>query len=196
MDLTELRRWAATRLSPQRYRHTEGVLRAARELADRHGADRCRAEVAAILHDIERERSPEELLRAAERLGLVLHAVDRSRPMLLHGPVAAHTIATELGVDDPLIRHAVAVHTTGAAPMSLLDQVIFLADYVEPGRDFPGVEELRRLAAQNLQQACLAAMDATLRYVLSRRELIHPQMVDARNWLLGELLEPGRNPPG
>ena len=190
-ELSELRRLVALRLSPARYRHTEGVLDAAQALAGRYGADVRRAEVAALVHDLERERPAGELLRLAEGFGFPVHAVERDRPMLLHGPVAARTAPAELGVTDPEVLRAVAVHTTGAAPMSLLDQVIYLADYIEPGRDFPGVAELRRLAEQDLRRACLAATEATLRYVLTRRELIHPRTVEARNWLLSGLGEPG-----
>ena len=89
-----------------------------------------------------------------------------------------------MGIKDKEILQSVAYHTTGKENMSLLEKIIFLADYIEPGRRFPGVDDLRALAYEDLNRAVLQAMDNTILYVLRQGLLLHPQTMKARNSLL------------
>lgn len=163
------------------------MYQAALDLAQRFGADEEQAGLAAILHDAAKNMGAAELLSLARQDGMIVDIVQQQAPDLLHGPVAAVLARRELSVAEEAVLRAVAIHTTGAPAMSVLDKVIYLADYIEPGRDFPGVEELRRLAARDLDEAVLAAMDGTLHHVIDRGLLIHPLTVEARNWLLTEM---------
>lgn len=171
-------------LAPKRLKHSLGVSEAAAELACCYGADVAKARLAGLLHDCAREMSNNILLQTAEAFGIVVNDVERREPMLLHAPVGAFIAARDYGVDDPEVLRAITWHTTGGPVMSLLDNVIFLADFIEPGRSFSGVDKLRRAAESSLQAALLAAYDQTLEYLITKRGLIHPATVEGRNALL------------
>lgn len=173
------------RLSAPRWRHVAGVRQTARLLAERWQVDPERADLAALFHDYAKEVKNEELLRLAGEHGLDVDPVERALPHLLHGPVAAASVRAEFGVSDPVVLEAIRLHTTGDAQMGPVAQVVYLADYIEPGRDFPEVDQLRQLAQTDLRRALLAAFDHSIAYVLSRGWLLHPRSVAARNWLLG-----------
>ena len=87
---------------------------------------------------------------------------------LLHAPVGSWLLEHELGIDDPEVLYAVKIHTTGAADMTLLAKIIYLADYIEPGRSHPGVDVIRELAFQDFNKALLGAVDSTIKYVLEK----------------------------
>ena len=174
-------------LSPERYIHSLGVSAAAGELAARHGGDIEKAQLAGILHDCGKSPSNNILLNRVLEFGIVMDEVERVETGLLHGPVSAQLAQGIFGIEDEEVLLAIRYHTTGRVPMSLLEKIIYLADYVEPQRSFPGVDELRELANQNLTAALVQAMDRTLIHVMERGLLIHPRTVAARNWLLGEI---------
>jgi predicted HD superfamily hydrolase involved in NAD metabolism len=176
--------WARKRLSPKRYQHTAGVLKSALALADIYHCDREKVWVAALCHDTAKSMPSAELLSKAEEAGWPLDPVDRMRPALLHGPAAAMLCARELGVKDEDILNAIRFHTTGRPGMSLLEQIIYLADLIEEGRDYPGLVPLRERAGSDIQAALIMAFDQTLRWVLERRDLIHPMTIRAWNWYL------------
>ncbi len=151
----EAERLVAARLSPKRLAHTYRVAAEAVSLARRFGVDERDAELAGLLHDYCRELSPDETLAAAARHGIRVGPVEARRPVgLLHGPVAAAELD---GTVSDRVASAIARHTVGAAGMADLEKVLYLADFCEPGRDFPGVEEVRALARESLDGAVAAA---------------------------------------
>lgn len=176
-----------TALSPRRLRHCYGVRDTAVQLARRYGADVVQAAVAGLLHDCARELPRNNLLNIVHSSGIVVNDLERDEPVLLHAPAGAIVAQQDYGIDDPAICQAIRLHTTGGATMTLLDKIIFLADYIEPGRTFPGVDNLRRLAKQDLDQAVLAAFDQTLRFLLQKGRLIHIATVEGRNGLLRQI---------
>lgn len=178
---TALRR----RVSGDRLSHTMRVVDTAKSLAALHGADAAKAAVAALLHDYARPLPSTDLLQLGRRHNVISDPVEEVAPTLLHGPVAAALLQDEGLVADPDILNAIRWHTTGRAGMSLLERVIWVADYVEPGRTFPGASAVRKLAQQDLNHAMLQGLDQTLRYVLDKRWLVHSSSVQAYNWLLG-----------
>lgn len=188
--------WVQGRLTPSRLEHTCGVVQAATALARRFGADEEKAGLAAILHDAAKNLGGPQLLSLAHQEGIIVDIVQQQAPDLLHGPVAAALARRELNERDESVLRAVAIHTTGAPGMSTLDKIVYLADYIEPGRSFPGVERLRQAAERSLDEAVLLAMDGTLRYVVDRGWLIHPLTVEARNWLLSQQRPGGKGGPG
>ena len=169
------------------YQHSLGVAETAADLAVRHRGDRHRAYLAGLLHDYGKVYSLAELRRKAEQLGLCLDRVSLEEKGLLHAPVGAALLPVEVGVADTAVIGAVAYHTTGRARMSLLEKVIYLADLIEPGRDFEGVVKLRESASGDLDRALLAAVDHTIDRVLRRGRLLHPRSVQFRNCLLTSL---------
>jgi len=173
IDRSTAERLIAGRLSERRRQHAHRVADEAAELARRFGAPAEAAEIAGLLHDYCRELSDEETLSAAERWGIAVGPVERRRPKkILHGPVAA----AELSADglDPVIAKAIALHTVGGAGMSVLDKCVYLADYLEPGRDFPGVDDIRALARDSLDDAVAAAARLTLLDLIGRRRGVVP----------------------
>lgn len=171
----------------ERLAHVYRVLETARDLASRYGADLAQAEAAALLHDYCKAMKPAELLDLGRRFQVVVDPAEEAQPHLLHGPVAAALLKEQGLVQDPEVLEAIRWHTTGRAGMSLLEQVIWLADYIEPGRSFEGVEPIRQMAQQSLEKALLMALDHTIRYVLDRGWPLHLYSVHARNWLLTQI---------
>jgi len=172
------------KLSPARADHSLRVRETAVQMADRLGADREKTAIAGLLHDYAKDTEHGLLLETAERNGLFTCEAERAQPDLLHGPVGAWLCREELGIRDEEILRAVSCHTTGRAGMKGLDVIIYLADLIEPGRSFKGVEDLRAVCGRDIYAGLLLAFDRTLRYVIDRRMLIHPHTVEARNWLL------------
>ncbi len=181
----EIKSRLAKTLSPRRYKHTLGVAETAEKLARHYGCNAEKAALAGLLHDCARDIRGPQLFDLCDEYGVEVTPIYRAQPELLHGLIAAKLIRREYGIDDPEIENAVRIHTTGSDNMSLLDKVLFLADLIEPGRDFPGVDELRNLAWQDLDEAILLAIDRTIKYVLDKRDaLIHPDTIHARNAIL------------
>ncbi len=184
MDYETITKKLAQRLSAKRYKHSMGVSETAVILAERFGADTNKAQTAGILHDCAREIPRNTLLQRAEAFGIVVDDVERQEPVLLHAPLGAEVARVEYGIDDIEICRAIVSHTVGGPEMTLLDKIIYLADFIEPGRSCPGVDKLRLLAEKDLEAALLAAYDQTLRYIVGEGGLIHPATVAGRNSLL------------
>jgi predicted HD superfamily hydrolase involved in NAD metabolism len=185
-DLPDLQERLSRTLSPARYRHSLAVMELARELAEVYGADPAEAAVAGLLHDVAREMEPGRLLALADEWGLTLCEIDRRVPVLLHGIVGAELLRREWNLENPRILTAVAQHITGGPVMSLLSQVVFIADYAEPGRKFPASETARLLAREDRVKALKFIINRGIKYVLNRGFLIHPLAIEAWNQLAAE----------
>ncbi len=171
-------------LSGKRFSHSLGVSQTAADIAARYGENVEKARLAGLLHDCARSLSSNNLLQMAESFGIVVNDVERCQPVLLHAPLGANLAKIEYGVDDPEILAAIRLHTTGGSNMSTLEKIIYLADCIEPSRDFPGVDKLRSLTDTDLNAALLAAFDQSLHYVIEQGLLIHPATMEGRNYLL------------
>ncbi len=158
IDAQQAKKLAKRKLSRRRYEHTKGVVSAAGVLAKRFGADEGRAELAAWLHDIVKEYSYERLLQLLAQDDIIAQSTKQRPKKVWHAPAAAVYAKHVLGVQDEEVLQAVALHTTGAAGMSVLDKVIFLADYISEERCFEGVAQVRALAEQELNAAMRLAM--------------------------------------
>ncbi|WP_058307318.1 bis(5'-nucleosyl)-tetraphosphatase (symmetrical) YqeK [Gracilibacillus massiliensis] len=171
-------------LTKKRYEHTVRVMETALDLAKHYKVDEQKVELAAILHDYAKYRDPSEMKRwiIEEKLP---HDLLEHHPELWHAPVGAKMIERELGVNDPAILSAIHWHTTGKRHMSLMDKVIFIADYIEPGRDFPGVEEVRGIVYNDLDQACWLAARNTISFLMRKNQPIYPDTFQLYNEKLG-----------
>ncbi len=179
-------RYARERLSDKRYGHTLRVAETAERLAEAHGLDRKEARLAALLHDSAREVDPEELLQLAEERGLPVGAFERESPKLLHSPVAAELAREDLGVEDEAVLDAIRAHTTGASGMEPLALAVFLADKIEPARDYPGIEDLRELAGRDLRGAARVSLEGSISHNEERGRSVHPASLEALEWLGNE----------
>ncbi len=175
--------YARERLSDKRYAHTLRVAETTERLAKLHGLDPDKSRLAGLLHDTAREIGKQELLRVAEEDGLPVGAFERKRPILLHGPVAAKLARKDLGVTDGDVLDAVRLHTTGEPGMGPLALALFVADKIEPGREQPGVEDMRDLAPVSLHRAARAALEDSISYNERRDHPAHPKSRQTLDWL-------------
>lgn len=171
------------RLSGKRYAHTLRVADAAEKLARVHGLDAVRTRLAALLHDAARELKPGEYLALAEEWELPLGESEREDPKLLHGPVAAELARRELGVEDEEVLEAVRAHTVGSPGMGSLALAVYVADKIEPARDYPSVGRLRKLAPEDLQEAATEALRRTRDHNDERNRPTHPTSLQTLEWL-------------
>lgn len=184
MNIEEMQQLLQASLPSKRYRHSLRVYACALEVAAAHKLPAEKIAVAALLHDCGREVGTSASIAKARELGIDIDAVELRQPILLHAKLGVYNAVHKYGVEDKEILDGILYHSTGAAGMSTLAKVVYLADMIEPGRDFPGVEELRRLTRKSLDKAMLVAYSNTIRYLLDEGLLIHPACIDGYNELL------------
>jgi ribosome silencing factor RsfS/YbeB/iojap len=160
----------AALLGEKRAAHVLGTARTAAALAKRYGADIKKAERAALLHDRFRSATGPELDALIDRYGL--DPALKGKADISHGKIAAAWMEQERGIADAELLDAVRYHTTGRAGMSKLEKILFVADASEPSRDYEGLDALREAARRDLDEACLTALENTLRHL--QRKGIRP----------------------
>ncbi|CAG7634891.1 bis(5'-nucleosyl)-tetraphosphatase (symmetrical) YqeK [Paenibacillus allorhizosphaerae] len=186
MNREQLIESVRSQMPQQRWTHTEGVMETAVILAERFGADPVKAEMAAILHDVCKYWRVDEQAQIIRENGLPADLLDYDKE-LWHAHAGAWIASNRYGVIDEEVLNAIRYHTSGRRRMTLLDKVVCLADYMEPGRDFPGVNNIRETAEHSLERALLAGFDGTIRFLLDKGRKIYPLTLEARNGLLEEL---------
>lgn len=180
IDRAQAEALAAGRLSPERLAHSRRVAAEAVELAQLYGAVPAAAQLAGLLHDYCRELPAAEILASAARHGIPVGPSEARRPVgLLHGPVAAAELA-EAGLDAE-VAGAIARHTVGGEGMTILEKCLYLADFCEPGREFPGLEEVRSLSRASLDDAVGAAARHSLLDIIGRRRGVVPEALSLYN---------------
>ncbi|WP_373482786.1 bis(5'-nucleosyl)-tetraphosphatase (symmetrical) YqeK [Acetobacterium sp.] len=184
MNWTDIEVDLKKKLTPKRFRHTMNVVEAADQLARTFGCDPDQARLAALLHDCAKNLTDEQQLDYARQHQLKIDRVSQNDPQLLHGPVGAVLAKECYGVTDAAIQNAIDCHTTGGKNMSTLDKIIYLADYIEKDRSFPGVETIRQIAETDLDGATIMALTNCICHVAQCGALIHKRTIDARNDLI------------
>lgn len=167
----------------------EHILRVEAEalrLADLHGVDPERASLSALGHDLVRHLPGEELLALAERYGLQPDAVERAEPILVHGPVAARMLVEDYGIDDAGVIDGIDCHTTARSGMAPLEQVLFVADKVEPHKlqREPLMAIVRSKAESDLNAGVLEYLNWSIEKAVRKGWVLHPRTLEARNDLL------------
>lgn len=180
----ELMQKVQMQMSERRFKHVLGVEEMAVALAAKYGASETKASIAALTHDYAKERPDEEFQLIIERDGYDLELLNYGNA-IWHGLVGASIVQRELRIEDEEILEAIRLHTTGAAEMSLLDKIIYVADYIEPGRDFPGVQEARDIALVDLDEAVAYETKHTLLHLIEQEQLIYPKTLETYNhWVV------------
>ncbi len=172
-------------LTEKRRVHTQGVLKAALEMAGRFGADRDKTEIAVICHDVYRGRDDETLNALIDEFGID-HRY-RNNANLSHSKLASAMMKRDLGIEDEEILNAVSFHTTGRKGMTTLEKIVFLADAIEEGRDYPGVDDIRKKAETDLDGACLMSLEGTIAFLKSQgkdEDEIDKDTIEARDDLV------------
>lgn len=173
MDREEALRIVKPHLTVHRYQHTIGVMETAIELAKNYGADPSRAEMAAIFHDYAKFRPKEEMKAVILEQNMSKQLLEYNEE-LWHAPVGAYLVEKETGLSDNEILDAIRYHTAGRPGMKLLEKVIYLADYIEPGRHFPGVDDVREMAQQDLNRALIEAIKNTIQFLMRKNQPVYP----------------------
>lgn len=168
----------------KRYEHSLRVVETGLDLAGIYGEDPDKVRLAGLLHDCGKIRDKDLLLKKAKSFDIINDIVLRNNLELLHAPLAAEIAKKYFKVIDEDVLNAIRYHTTGRVGMSQLEKIIFLADYIEPMRNFDGVENVRLLAKEDLDLAVIKAMDQTINFLIYKGALISTATIDARNSLL------------
>lgn len=183
-ELNRIRELLYQSLSSSRYQHSLGVAYTAACLAMRYGADPEQAELAGLLHDCAKEYREEELLRIGTHCNIIFSAAELAAPQVLHAIVGPCIAEQKYHISSPEILSAIRWHTTGKENMSLLEKIIFTADYIEPNRDHaPNLSEMRALAFQDLTQCVFRITEDTLRFLKTRNTAADPMTQRCYLWL-------------
>ncbi len=189
-ELNEIRGRLKDELKKSRFEHTLGVEFTSASLAMRYGADIFKARIAGLLHDCAKNVSDDKQLDLCKKYKLPISETEKKLPYLLHAKLGAYIAKKEYGIKDEDILNAIEYHTTGRINMTLLEKIVFVADYIEPSRDkAPRLDEIRVEAFQDIDNATLMIFDDTISYILSTDGVIDNTTLDAYNYLRDELEE-------
>ncbi len=174
-DLKLLQKQMKEALSEDRYEHTIGVMYTAESLAMRYGVDMTKAAVAGLLHDCAKCIPNAQKLKMCKKNDIEISEMEAKNPSLLHAKLGAFLAEDVYGVKDPEILNAIKWHTTGKPDMTMLDIIIYMADYIEPNRDkAPNLKQIRKLCFENIEEALYAVLEGTLSYLGNRPDMIDP----------------------
>ena len=172
-----------TRLSEHRYIHSIGVMEKAGELAEYYGLDINKARIIGLSHDIAKQMSKEEIKEYLEEYGIELDEIEILNTSLIHAKIGADICKREYNFDEQMA-NAVKYHTTGNPAMDLMAKIIFMADKIEENRNYIGIERRRELTVKDIDMAIIETIDYTIQYCIEKNELIHPNSINTRNYLL------------
>ncbi|MGN0170282.1 MAG: bis(5'-nucleosyl)-tetraphosphatase (symmetrical) YqeK [Lachnospiraceae bacterium] len=170
-------------MKSERYDHTIGVVYTAANLAYAYGYSDEKATLAAVLHDCAKLTAIKDYVSECQKYGISVSESGRKAPHLLHAVLGAYFATQKYKIEDEEIIHAILVHSTGCPNMNTLDKILYLADFMEPGRQsFTGMDEIRHLAYQDLDKAVLAKADGVLSYAESKGYYIDPRTIETRDY--------------
>lgn len=180
MDIQQIKEKVQQNLSEKRYLHTLRVRQLAKQIAEKCDVNVTQVEKAALIHDYLKETPNEQLkqyIASANDPDQILTA----HPILWHGPAAAEIAPNEFGITDQHIIDAIRYHTTGRPHMSVVEEIVFIADYMEPARSFPGIEDVRNATEESIEKGIACALGNTITYLVRQHAKIHPLTFGAYN---------------
>ncbi len=170
----------ARELTKSRYRHTMGVMYTACCLAMRYGADIEQARLAGLLHDCAKCIPNKKKIDICRKKHIPVTEFEIEHPVLLHAKLGKYMAETDYGVQDPEVLSAIEWHTTGRPDMTVLEKIIYISDYIEPGRDkAPHLPEIRNLAFTDLDQCIREILEDTVSYLSRNPKAMDPMTLDA-----------------
>jgi predicted HD superfamily hydrolase involved in NAD metabolism len=184
MNLEKIQSRLSAQLTPKRFEHSLGVMDLAVKLAPIYQIPPEPPRIAGLLHDVARELPAQELLSLAHDFQIPVLEIEEQIPVLLHGKVGVEILKREWGILDPDILQAISLHVTGAPEMSILSQIIFIADFAEPGRGLIFSDIAKKLAFVDRCSALSYIFDQQIMYILNSGCLLHPNTIEARNKLI------------
>lgn len=181
LSVKEYQKIIKPHLSDKRYRHSCEVAKAAKRLAKKYGADPDKAEIAGILHDIMKDTPKDEQLKIMNRFGIILNDIEAVTPNLWHQISGAAYVEHELDIKDPEIISPIRWHTSGKKDMTLMEKVVFIADFVSDDRDYKGVDKMRAIAKESLDKAIIEGLSFTISELAQNEKAIISDTFDAYN---------------
>ncbi len=192
-DILKLGSLMKKELKANRYVHTLGVATTAYSLALRWNYPAFTAMVAGILHDCAKCITDEKRISVCKKNNIPITEIEYKYPHLLHSKVGAFYCKTRYEVYDDQIAHAIEVHTTGCPNMNLLDKIIYIADYIEPGRNKqPRLDVLRSVAYEDLDKCLFMILEDSVNYLNSNSDMVDPTTIDTYNYYVKEMKERGK----
>ena len=171
----KIRKKIKLRQDGARFEHTVGVMYTAAALAMRYGGDMEKAYLAGLLHDCAKHYTGEKKVELCEKYKLPITKAERDNPGLLHAKLGAYIAERKYKVDDKEILDSIIWHTTGRPNMTLMDKIVYIADYIEPNRNqAPKLDYFRRLAFEDIDECLYQILEASLAYLETRNEVIDP----------------------
>ena len=185
LSIQEMYLYLQNNLIEKRYNHTLGVVKTALELAEIYNVNKEKAEIAALAHDCAKNISYDELKEICEKGNIIFTEDDLNSKPIWHAYAAVVIAKEEFNINDEEILNAIKYHTTGRKNMTVLEKIIYLADYIEPGRTFEKIQEVRELTYdKNIDEALIKAINNTIEFLISKRSIIHKSTIEARNYLI------------
>lgn len=184
MKLSDYYSLAQNTLSEYRFYHSKMVAKAAKELAMKYGVDAEKAELAGILHDITKEMPLNNQLQLLQDNDIMLDSVTKSNSQILHAVSGAVYCEFVLGVKDKEVFDAIRFHTTARANMSLLEKIVFIADFISDDRTYPDIEIMRQEAQKSLEHGMKYALSYVIGSLVERGRCVHPDAIDAYNEII------------
>ncbi|MBN1037594.1 HD domain-containing protein [Clostridium botulinum] len=184
ISIEEMKLYLKDNLKQNRYNHTLGVVETAKKLAEINGVSIEKAEIAAFAHDVAKNLSLEKMQSIIDKNNLELTNTEKENSNLWHSIIAPIEARNKLEIDNEEILDAIRWHTTGKENMSILTKIIYIADMIEPGRDFPGVEKIRKTTFENLDAGVLLGLTESMKDLLNRNLIIDLNTIKARNYFL------------
>lgn len=186
MNIAEIEQCIKKMTKESRFNHSKGVQYMAGELARHYGLDVEKAELTGLMHDCVKNFPEDEMFRLCDELGCNLDEVTKKEVKLIHAPLGAYYVKNVFGIDDVEIFNAIYYHTTAKANMTLFEKIIYIADVVEPNRKYDIVDELRKLAFENIDKAMLVILDYTINKQVNAGKMLHNETINARNYLIAK----------
>lgn len=184
LSIEEMKLYLEKNLMEKRYIHILGVAETAKKLAKLNGVSEEKAEIAGLSHDIAKNLSKDKMEELIRENKVSLSHIEKNSPNLWHSIVAPIEAKNKFGIEDVEIIDSIRWHTTGKIDMPILTKIIYIADMIEPGRDFDGVEDLRRVTFENLDRGVYKGLSSSIEVLLKRNLLIDENTIQARNYFL------------
>lgn len=180
--INNIQEYLKENLSEKRYKHSIGVMKKAEELAKIYNVGIEEAKLAGLAHDIAKEMSKEEHIKYAQDNNIKLSEEDKAVTAVLHAIIGADICKNKYGFTKRM-QNAIKYHSTGREAMNMLEKIIFVADKIEENRNFEGIEQIRQLAVNNIDEAVKYFLDYTIEKCKKQKLPIHTESIKARNYL-------------
>lgn len=184
LSIEEMKAYLKVNLMEKRYVHTLGVAETAKKLAKLNGISEEKAEIAGLAHDIAKNIPKDKMKEIIKENNIILSKIEEVSANLWHSIIAPVEANGKFKIDDEEILDSIRWHTTGKENMSVLTKIIYIADMIEPNRNFEGVEELKKVTFENLDRGVFLGLTSSINVLLKQKLLIDENTMRARNYFL------------